>query len=225
MSDARKENRDLWDSWSDEFQALWNADTSDGRLPPVPFPLTEHGSLDCWRGDLLPPVEETSFAELGCGGGQATIGAAREGVDAAVGVDFSTGQLRHAARLRDFYDVDAAFVQGDVTEVPLTDGTFDVAFSGWVYFMVDDLATALGEARRVLRDEGVLVFDVPHPFYELFDPETHELVRSYHDSGPRERDRRGLRRGHDLLRPHGRGTPQRTRRRRIPRRADSRARE
>lgn len=185
MSDSRKENRDLWDAWSDDFQALWNADTAEGDLPPVPFPLTEEGSLDGWRADLVPEIEGMDFVELGCGGGQATVGAGREGVDTAVGVDFSTEQLRHAKRLRDFYGVEAQFVTGDVTNVPLADESFDVAFSGWVYFMVDDLAACLAEARRVLREGGVLVFDVPHPFYELFDPETRELVRSYHSSGPR----------------------------------------
>jgi len=185
MSDPGTENRDLWDAWSDQFQALWNADTATGDLPPAPFPLPEDGPDETWQADVLPEIEGADFVELGCGGGQATVGAARAGVDAAVGVDFSTEQLRHAERLGEFYGVDAAFVVGDVTAVPLADDAFDVAFSGWVYFMVEDLASCLAEARRVLREDGLLVFDVPHPFYELFDPDSRELERSYHASGPR----------------------------------------
>jgi len=40
MGDARNENRRLWDEWSDDFQALWNADTAGGDLPLVPCPFT-----------------------------------------------------------------------------------------------------------------------------------------------------------------------------------------
>lgn len=185
MEDSRAENRALWDAWSDAFQGLWNADTAEGDLPPAPYPFDDANAAGDRRDDLLPPVEEMAFVELGCGGGQASVGAAQEGATSVVGIDFSTEQLRHATRLGEFYDVDVQFAAGDVTNVPLAEDAFDVAFSGWVYFMVEDLAAALTEARRVLRDDGVLVFDVPHPFYELFDPESGELERSYHATGPR----------------------------------------
>lgn len=178
MRDPPADNRRLWNEWSDGFQALWYADT-DEDPPPAPCPFTEDAPGGA-QPDLLPTVEGVDFVELGCGGGQATVGTAAEGADRAVGVDFSGGQLRHARPLRDHYGVDAEFVQGDVTEVPLADGSFDVAFSGWVLQMVRDLDAYFAEARRVLRDEGVLVFDLPHPFYELFDPETATLERSYH---------------------------------------------
>jgi SAM-dependent methyltransferase len=72
-----------------------------------------------------------------------------------------------------------------VTTLPLADDAFDVAFSGWVVQTIEDLDAYLSEARRVLRDDGVLVFGVPHPFYELFDPSTESLERRYH--GPDRR--------------------------------------
>src|SRR6056297_900630 len=109
-----------------------------------------------------------------------------EGADSVVGVDFSAAQLEHARHLRDHYGVDARFVRGDVTDLPLPDASFDVAFSGWVYQMVPDIEACLAEARRVLRDDGLLVFDVPHPLYERMDPETNTLERSYHADPQRE---------------------------------------
>lgn len=179
MEDSRKENQRLWDDWSDDFQALWNADTSEGELPPAPCPFTPDAPGGS-HPDVLPSVEGVDFVELGCGGGQASVGTANEGAETVVGVDFSSEQLAHARKLRDLYGVDAQFVGGDVTDLPFADDEFDVAFSGWVFQMVEDIAGALREARRVLRDDGVLVFDLPHPFYELFDPETATLERSYH---------------------------------------------
>jgi SAM-dependent methyltransferase len=185
MRDHRKENRRLWDACSDEFQALWNADTAERELPPAPCPFTEDAPGGS-HPDILPSVAGTDFVELGCGGGQASVGTANEGADTVVGVDFSPEQLSHARKLRDLYGVDAQFVCGDVTSLPFADDEFDVAFSGWVLQMVESVEKCLAEARRVLRETGVLVFDVPHPFYELFDPATETLERSYHAADRRE---------------------------------------
>ncbi|WP_247730920.1 class I SAM-dependent methyltransferase [Halovivax limisalsi] len=182
--DDRTTNRRLWDAWSEDFQALWNADTADGEAPPAPCPFAEDAPGGS-HPDILPTVEGIDFVELGCGGGQGSVGAALHGADTVVGVDFSGEQLAHARHLRDHYGVEAEFVTGDVTAVPLAEGSFDAAFSGWVYQMVEDLEACLKEAGRVLRDEGVLVLDVPHPFSELFDPENRELVRSYHGTDRR----------------------------------------
>jgi SAM-dependent methyltransferase len=181
-----RETRDLWNAWSDDFQAAWNAETAEGELPPAPvhygpgFPEDE-------RFAVLPSLDGAEVVELGCGGGQATVGFARRDVAAAVGVDLSIEQLRHARRLRDRYGVDASFVVGDVRSLPLRADRFDLAFSSWVFQMVPDLDAAFGEAARILRPGGALVFAVPHPFYELFDPDTGEPDRSYFDSEPERR--------------------------------------
>ncbi len=185
MTDHRTANRRLWDEYSDDFQALWTADTDDDELPPAPSPF----AADAPGGpqpDLLDAVEGRAYVELGCGGGQGTVGTAELGADPAVGVDFSGEQLAHARGLRDRYGVDAAFVRGDVTDLPFADDRFAVASSEAVYQMVEDLVGALREARRVLRPGGVLVVSVPHQFGEVIDEETGRLQRSYFDTGRRE---------------------------------------
>ena len=184
MRDSRRENQQLWDAWSDDFQSLWASDTDDDERPPAPFPLTPAESFEPDPPDAL-RIEGADFVELGCGGDQATVGAAQADVGTATGVDFSTGQLSHARRLREAYDVEARFLAGDVTALPLATDGFDIAYSGWVFQMVPDLQGALAEARRVLKPDGLLFLDVPHPVYELFDPETEELRQSYF--GPQQR--------------------------------------
>jgi len=116
-----KETRDLWDAWSDDFQAAWNADTAEGELPPADVHVGPGVSED-ERFDLLPHFEGADVAELGCGGGQASVGFACRGAESVVGVDFSPGQLEHAERLAALYGVDVDFLAGDVTELPLADG-------------------------------------------------------------------------------------------------------
>jgi ubiquinone/menaquinone biosynthesis C-methylase UbiE len=100
-------------------------------------------------------------------------------------VDFSGEQLQHARQLRDLYGVEAQFVAGDVTDLPFADGSFDVASSEAAFQMVERIDRALGEAHRVLRDGGVFVLSVLHPLYEMVDPDTGTIERSYFDTGPR----------------------------------------
>ena len=178
MSDPRRENRELWNEWSDDFQALWNADTAEGGLPPVPsrFDPDAPGGR---QPEVLESVEGKAYVELGCGGGQGSVGTAELGAEPVVGVDFSGEQLRHGRRLRDLYGVDARFLQGDVTSLPFADGAFEVASSEAVYQMVEDVEGAFREARRVLCEGGIFVVSVPHSIYEILDAETGTFEKDY----------------------------------------------
>lgn len=178
-----RETRDCWQAWSDDFQSAWNADTAEDELPPAPVHYGP-GFPDDERLAFLPDLDGADVVELGCGGGQASVGFAQEATNSVTGVDFSTEQLHHARKLRDAYGVDAQFAAADVTDLPLADDAFDLAFSSWVFQMVGDLDACFAEAARVLRPGGTLAFAVPHPFYEQFDPEERELERSYFDDAP-----------------------------------------
>ncbi|MFB6270628.1 MAG: class I SAM-dependent methyltransferase [Halobacterium sp.] len=185
MTAYRRENRRLWDEWSDDFQAIWNAETADGEAPPAPSPFAEDAPGGRPDG-LVDTVEGKAYVELGCGGGQGSVGTAELGADPVVGVDVSGRQLQHARKLRDFYGVDAAFVQGDATNVPLPDDAFDLASSEAAFQMVPDVDAAFAEAHRVLREGGVFVVSVPHPLNESLDDETGRVTGDYLDAGPRE---------------------------------------
>ena len=185
MTDAHRENRRLWNEWSDAFQALWNADTDEGGIPPVPTPFDPSGHAATGPG-FPPSIEGEAVVELGCGGGQGSVGTALAGAERVVGVDISEAQLRHARRLRDYYGADARFVQGDVTGAPLHDDAFDLAFSEAAFQLVADVDAAVREARRVLRPGGSFYLSVMHPFRELIDPESGAPRRGYHAPPRRE---------------------------------------
>ena len=124
----RRENRDLWNEWSEDFQAIWNSNTAEGEPPPAPSPFGPDAP-GAPHPDVLESVEGKEYVELGCGGGQGSVGTAELGAETVVGVDFSGEQLRHARRLRDLYGVDVQFVRGDVTDLPFVDERFDLASS------------------------------------------------------------------------------------------------
>lgn len=184
MTDPRRENQRLWDAWSDAFQSLWNANTADDELPPIPSSFDDNAP-GAAEQDVLDTVAGKDYVELGCGGGQGSVGTADLGAETVVGIDFSGEQLRHARQLRDFYDVDVEFVQGDVTNLPFAADRFDVASSEAVFQMAEHLDEALAEAHRVLRPGGVFVISVPHPLYENLDNETGTFDGDYFDVGPR----------------------------------------
>lgn len=185
MTEHTRENQRLWNEWSEDFQALWNANTAEGESPPAPSPFAPNAPGGP-QPDILASIEGKEYVELGCGGGQGSVGTVELGAESVVGVDFSGEQLQHARRLRNFYGVDAQFVKGDVTNLPLPDDSFDVASSEAAFQMVERLEEALLEAHRVLRDDGVFVFSVPHPLYENLDTDTATIKGDYFDSSPRE---------------------------------------
>jgi arsenite methyltransferase len=78
-----------------------------------------------------------------------------------VGLDPSESMLALSARREPAAgSAPITFCSGDAGALPFADESFDVAVSTQVYEYVEDLATALAEARRVLRPGGrLLVLD------------------------------------------------------------------
>jgi SAM-dependent methyltransferase len=131
---------------------------------------------------LLDDVAGADVLELGCGGGQCSVALAERGAN-VTGIDLSAEQLSFARDLAAEHDADVEFLQGDVTDLGVRDDAFHVAFNAYVFQWVDDLAACFRETHRVLRPEGRFVFSMPHPVYELADPDTHEVAESYFDTG------------------------------------------
>jgi SAM-dependent methyltransferase len=167
----RRDIKRRWELTSDEFQ-----ETTDVSV----------GINWGWDGvddeELLGDVDGLDVLELGCGGGQDTVGLARRGAN-VTGVDLTRQQLYHAVELFDEYDLDVDVVEGDVTDLPFAADEFGLAYNTHVFQWVPDLPAAFAEAHRVLRADGRFVFSIPHPLASMLDPETHEVVESYFDTG------------------------------------------
>jgi len=152
------------------------------------FQETADVSVGCnlgWEGlgdELLGDLSGQVAVELGCGGGQDTVGLVRRGAD-VVGVDLTRAQLEHARDLFAEHDVSVPVVEGDITDLPFAADEFDLAYNSYVFQWVPEFRAAVAEAHRVLRPGGRFVFSMPHPFFDLADPETHEIVESYFDTG------------------------------------------
>ena len=167
-----EEVKEWWEETADYFQEEIDMD--------VGVNWTGLGNGDF---DLLGDVSGTDILELGCGGGQCSVALAKRG-GRVTGLDLSEAQLVHARELADEHGVDVGLLRGDVTDLGMfEDERFDVAFNSWVFQWVGDLDACFEETHRVLRSGGRFVFSMPHPFYEVVDPETRRVEESYFDTG------------------------------------------
>ncbi len=95
--------------------------------------------------------------EVGCGTG-VYAGQVRQLGWTPVGVDISTGMLRHAAgRL--------PIAQADVVRLPIQDGSLPAAIAVMVHTDMPDYPLVLREVARVLRPGGVFVHIGVHPCF------------------------------------------------------------
>ena len=136
---ARLDNR----SYYDEFADWYENERHDGY----------HALIDELQLDLIRDyVIDKDVLEIGCGTGlllKEVDGLAKS----ANGIDISPGMLEKA-RLRGL-DV----MEGDATDLPYEDGSFDVVYSFKVLAHVRDIDKALREAARVTRRGGILILE------------------------------------------------------------------
>lgn len=167
------EVRAWWEATADYFQST--ADVPEGAdWTGAPF-----GDIDL---DLLGDVRDHEILELGCGGGQCSVGLAEQGAE-VVGLDLSSAQLAHAEERASERGVSVEFVEGDVTQPPFAPESFDLACNSYVFQWVGDLDACFRETHRVLRPGGEFVFSVPHPAYAVVDSESERVTESYFDTG------------------------------------------
>jgi 2-polyprenyl-3-methyl-5-hydroxy-6-metoxy-1,4-benzoquinol methylase len=103
-------------------------------------------------------LERPKILDLGCGMGWLTGELARYGP--TTGIDLSDEAI---ARARSEYP-QATFLAGDVLDLELAEGQFDVVVSQEVIAHVPDQAGYLDRAAQALRPGGYLILTTPNPF-------------------------------------------------------------
>jgi SAM-dependent methyltransferase len=114
---------------------------------------------------LLPEVAGKRVLDVGCGSGPLSEWLENQGAE-VVGFDSSPSMVQ-AAEARGLSR--ASFRVAELGQ-PLTflpDSTFDVAVASLVMHYLRDWVSPLGELRRVLTDDGVLVLSTHHPARDI----------------------------------------------------------
>jgi SAM-dependent methyltransferase len=151
MTDHVRRNRAFWDADADDYQS------AHGDV------LARHPKAwGVWRipEDDLHALGDTTgldVLEYGCGAAQWSLALARDGTR-AVGLDQSTGQLRHAAAANQTQGDAVALVCASGEAVPFADASFDVVFCDHGAMSFCDPYTTVPEVARLLRPGGRFVF-------------------------------------------------------------------
>jgi SAM-dependent methyltransferase len=106
----------------------------------------------------LPPLEGKDVVELGCGTGYMGAWVRRGGAAQVVGVDVTPAQLNTARRCEAEFRLGVQFVEANAEDVPLADASFDLAISEYGASIWCEPRAWIGEASRLLRPDGELVF-------------------------------------------------------------------
>jgi SAM-dependent methyltransferase len=106
----------------------------------------------------LPPLVGKEAIELGCGTGYFGAWLRRAGAARVVGVDVTPAQLATARRCEAEFDLGIEFVEANAEDMPLADASFDLAISEYGASIWCEPGAWIGEAARLLRPGGELVF-------------------------------------------------------------------
>jgi SAM-dependent methyltransferase len=115
---------------------------------------------------LLGDVSGLDVVELGCGTAFGAARLARLGAK-VVGVDPTPAQLDTARRKQADFGLEFPLVQAFAEDVPLPDGSFDLAYSDYGASLFADPYRWIPEAHRLLRPGGRLVFMRGHPLLHV----------------------------------------------------------
>ena len=114
---------------------------------------------------LIGEVDGKAVLDACCGGGHISRELARRGAE-VTGVDISPAMIRIATeRERDDHLGIQYFVQDISSMHEISSGVYDVVVSSMALMNVEPLEQAFVEFARVLRQDGRLVFSIPHPCF------------------------------------------------------------
>jgi ubiquinone/menaquinone biosynthesis C-methylase UbiE len=123
-----------------------------GNFAAVADKILEVGELIVERAGIEPGME---VLDVACGTGNATIPAARTGAR-VTGLDFSPELLAVARERAADAMVEVEWVEGDASELPFEDGSFDRVVSTFGHMFAPDHARTGREMRRVCRPGGTI---------------------------------------------------------------------
>jgi ubiquinone/menaquinone biosynthesis C-methylase UbiE len=140
-------------------------------------------------------VTPSTIAEFGAGQGYGSAFLADSFKDAkVVGIDLNRESLEHAQQNYAGPRDNIELINGSVTNVPLATASANVVtcFEVYEHLKAEDQNSLLGEARRVLEDNGVLIMSVPEPYSRnivtgnprhLHEPSYEELLEGLNENG------------------------------------------
>lgn len=164
----------------------WWEDASKGYQEESKIPIDVHygpGSPNEKYFKLIGNVKGKKVLEIGCGGAQCSIAFAKQGAK-VTGIDISEEQLKFARKLAEKNKVKIELIQGSFQNLSkIKSNSQDIVFSAFAFHYSPDLKKVFKEVKRILKNKGIFVFSLDHPFFRTVDSKTLKLKESYFKTG------------------------------------------
>jgi SAM-dependent methyltransferase len=136
-----------------------------GRYETTAAQLEPAAEVVVGRAALVPGER---VLDLGCGTGNAALGAARAGAE-VIGVDPAVRLLDVARSRAEAEGLSASFKAGDASSIPLPDGSVDAIVSVFAVIFAPDPRTAAAEMARVLAPTGRIILSAWQPAGAVYE--------------------------------------------------------
>jgi ubiquinone/menaquinone biosynthesis C-methylase UbiE len=145
--------RSFWDSDGTLHWGLWNQE-EDVTYVQASQRMTEFMFANSGI------TKDSRVLDLGCGNGNSSIWLAQKTGCEIVGIDLGKARIQNAKqKLQEYPSLKCYFQEASITNLPFEDNDFTHVWSQAVLYHVHDLKKGLQEVYRVLKDQGVFIFD------------------------------------------------------------------
>jgi len=152
----------------DEVQRLF-----DAKAPTWSAKYEAQGALAARRARFVKAVRDfhrppADVLDYGCGSGSIARALAEIGYSVSA-CDISTGMIRMARETDARSPVPTTWIELDAkaAQLPIQDRSFDAVIASSVFEYLTDPLTTLRELRRIMRDDGCLLFTVPNTAHRV----------------------------------------------------------
>ena len=118
--------------------------------------------------ELMGDVQGKRVLDAGCGGGFYSLWLSEKGAK-VIGIDGSEEMIKIAKGKASKRMLNAEFIVGDISELRIEDGLFDLVLSTLVLMDMKELDKTISELIRVTRREGDIVISILHPILTAGD--------------------------------------------------------
>jgi len=146
-------NNEVYETHAD----TWHTDGGSLNLITLINPPRFHYFYNLLREKF--PSKKPRILDVGCGGGILTNEIASAGFE-TMGIDIAKNSLQAARQNANQRGISSVkYSYGSAYSIPFADASFDVVLISDVLEHLLDLRTAISEIRRVLKPNGILLFD------------------------------------------------------------------
>jgi 2-polyprenyl-3-methyl-5-hydroxy-6-metoxy-1,4-benzoquinol methylase len=118
--------------------------------------------------ELIGDVHGKKVLDAGCGEGFYSLWLSEKGAK-VLGIDGSDEMIKIAKKNASIRDLDAKFLIGDISDLGIEDGVFDLVLSTLVLMELKEADKTISELVRVTKNEGNILISVQHPMLTAGD--------------------------------------------------------